>query len=235
MKLEVCFITPPMFIVASGMRRSNFDCFVWRACKRGQTIPVDRKAKNTLHNYEKISIKAEKSKEVSPMEDHLKAALEIVKAQASVRTMTSEEIIAMVQGLAKNIQGITGGDLPETPDAPVIESKKSIKEKSITCLECGKVFKLLTKKHLATHGLDADAYREKWGLKPKTSLVAKGLQRERRKKMTDMRLWERRGVAKAATETTAAKEATAAAPKKAPQAVKIRAAKSKVAKPKAAK
>ena len=53
-------------------------------------------------------------------------------------------------------------------------------------------FKILTKRHLAMHGMDAAAYREKWGFKKDTPLVCKALQRERRRKMKDMKLWEKR-------------------------------------------
>ena len=77
-------------------------------------------------------------------------------------------------------------------ETPVVDPKRSIKEKSITCLECGKSFKLITKKHLAQHGLDADSYRRKWGIKSGVPLVCKSIQRGRRKKMKDMRLWEKR-------------------------------------------
>ena len=59
-------------------------------------------------------------------------------------------------------------------------------------MECGKSFRILTRRHLAGHGLEPAAYREKWGLKKDTPLVSKGLQRERRKKMKDMKLWEKR-------------------------------------------
>jgi len=130
------------------------------------------------------------------MESHLKEALEIVKAQASVRTMTEEEITTMVKKLSDGIRCISEGcALPEEDNAPLIEPKKAIKEKSITCVECGKSFKILTKKHLATHGLSADEYREKCGYKKNAPLVCKSLQRERRKKMKDMKLWERRNKA----------------------------------------
>jgi predicted transcriptional regulator len=130
------------------------------------------------------------------MEDYLKAALEIANAQASVKTMTVEDITTLVQGLTKGIQAMDTGATPEVVSAPAPDAKKSIKENSVTRLECGKVFKLLTQKHLATHGLDAAAYREKWGLKRGTSLVAHGLRRARKKKMASMKLWERRGAAK---------------------------------------
>ncbi len=125
------------------------------------------------------------------MDDYLKEALEIVKAQAKVRTMGEEEILSMVQQLAEGIRGVCAGGRveEEVVSAPV---RNSIKEQTVVCLECGKTFKILTKKHLASHGLDADAYREKWGIKPHTPLVCKSLQRERRNKMKDMKLWERR-------------------------------------------
>ena len=125
------------------------------------------------------------------MDDYLKEALEIVKAQAKVRTMSEEEIISMVQKLSEGIREVCLGErsMEDASPAPV---RKSIKEQSIVCLECGRSFKILTKKHLASHGLDADAYREKWSIKRLTPLVCKSLQRERRKKMKSMKLWERR-------------------------------------------
>lgn len=116
------------------------------------------------------------------MEDYLKEALEIVKAQASVRTMTEEEITSMVKTLASGIRIISEEDaLAEETQEAAVDPKKSIKEKTVTCLECGKTFKILTKRHLALHDLDAISYREKWGLKKNTPLVCKALQRERRK------------------------------------------------------
>lgn len=128
------------------------------------------------------------------MDEYLKEALEIVKAQASVRNMTEEEITSMVQAVARSIRAVAEGQTPDQ-DAPVIDldaAKAAIKEKSITCLECGKSYKVLTRKHVAHHGLSLEQYREKWGYGKGTPLVCKALQRERRKKMKDMKLWETR-------------------------------------------
>lgn len=127
------------------------------------------------------------------MDEYLKEALEIVKAQASVRNMTEEEITSLVRSLALSIQSVADGAAPADENGkPAGEPKKSIKEKSIVCMECGKVFKILTKRHLASHGLTPEEYKEKHGIPKKSSLVCKGLARERRKKMTDMKLWEKR-------------------------------------------
>lgn len=128
------------------------------------------------------------------MEDSLKSALEIVTAQASVRTMTDEDITSMVRRLAAGIRDIcAGGVTGEVEQRVAMDPKKAVKEKSITCLECGKSFKVITKKHLASHGLTPEEYKAKHGYKKTMPLVCKSLQRDRRKKMKDMRLWEKKG------------------------------------------
>ena len=127
------------------------------------------------------------------MDDHLKLAIQLATAQASVRVMEEEEMVSMIRSLSASLKKMTDTPDEEDADAPLTaQPSRSIKEKTITCLECGKVFKLITSKHLAQHGLDADTYRRKWGLKPDTPLVCKSLQRTRRKKMKDMKLWEKR-------------------------------------------
>ena len=127
------------------------------------------------------------------MDDYLKEALEIVKAQASVRTMTEEEITSMVQKLAADIRAIADGGVIEAEEDAATDPKKAIREKSVLCCVCGKSFKVITKKHLAGHGLTPEEYREKFGYKKKLPLVCKSLQRERRKKMKEMKLWTLRG------------------------------------------
>jgi predicted transcriptional regulator len=125
------------------------------------------------------------------MEDHLTMAIEIVKAQAKVRNMKEDEIRTMVDSLSATIRGM---DLAAaTGPAMPLDAKGAIKERTITCLESGKPFKILTRKHLAKYGLTPDEYRAKWGYAKDMPLVCKALQRERRKKMRELRLWERRG------------------------------------------
>jgi predicted transcriptional regulator len=129
----------------------------------------------------------------------LQEALDIVKAQASVRSMTEEEIIQMVRGLSRTLSGLSGDVPPPDADTAAAPKNKGIKNSSVTCLECGKNFKLLTRKHLASHGLTAAEYREKWGIKRKTALTCKALQKTRREKMKEMQLWKKKGKGRAAT------------------------------------
>ena len=143
--------------------------------------------------------------------NYFEEALKLANSQASVRLMTDTDILAMVESLATGLKSIhekfetaevsVPAEVIE-PVAPVEESaaavsaqevKKSIKANSIVCLECGKVMKVLGNRHLATHGLDANAYREKYGIKKNIPLCAKELVKARREKMSEMRLWERKG------------------------------------------
>lgn len=126
------------------------------------------------------------------MEGYLMQAIEIVKAQAAVRAMTEEEITSMLRSLACGIQSVSGGAAPAADTEPAVDPKNAIRERRIICCECGKAFKVLTKSHLASHGLSVEEYKEKYGYKKATSLVAKALSRDRRKSMQNMKLWEKR-------------------------------------------
>ena len=98
----------------------------------------------------------------------------------------------MVRTLSTAIRQLMSGEVSPAAAGGAENAVKQITEKSVACLECGKSFKLLTRRHLLSHGLTAEEYREKWGYPKDMPLVCKSLQRERRKKMKDMKLWEKR-------------------------------------------
>ncbi|MGX8718815.1 MAG: MucR family transcriptional regulator [Desulfovibrio sp.] len=133
------------------------------------------------------------------MDEYIGAAQKLVAAQASVRVMTEDEMVSMIASLAANLR-IMDNAQPSPKAADVIAddsidprvSKKSITDKSITCLCCGKKAKVLNKKHLATHGLTPSQYRAKFKLPKGIPLTCKDLTKSRRDKMNEMRLWERR-------------------------------------------
>lgn len=127
------------------------------------------------------------------MEEHVAMALEIVKAQAGFRIMTEEEICSMVQGLAEAIRKLLAeGGSADPAHRERAAADRAPKENTILCLECMKPFKMLTHKHMATHGLTPAEYRAKWGYSKDTPLICKALQRKRRKKMKEIKLWEKR-------------------------------------------
>jgi predicted transcriptional regulator len=61
----------------------------------------------------------------------------------------------------------------------VTDPKKSIQKNKIVCIECGQEFKMLSPKHLASHGLDSKSYRKKYDFSARQPLCAKALSERR--------------------------------------------------------
>lgn len=109
------------------------------------------------------------------MKTLIEMAQEIVLAQASTKTMTTEEMKVALQETFNMLKSLDGGTETEVVKETDIDPKRSIKKNKIVCLECGQEFKMLTSKHLASHGLDAKGYRAKYGFRKRQPLCAKVL------------------------------------------------------------
>jgi len=120
-------------------------------------------------------------------------AAEIVSAQAAVSKLTPEEINELIRKTYESLKSVKcdeEGSVVET--APLaMDPKKSIKQATITCLECGKSFKIITKRHLKEHGLTPKEYKAKYGFKARQPLSAKYLSAKRRKVAKDQNLGQR--------------------------------------------
>lgn len=121
----------------------------------------------------------------------IQQAIELTKIQASTREMSEQEMWSMIKGISSGLQAIISrpveDELPE-----IVDWKRSIRAKSILCLECGQSFKILTKKHLAKHDLDPVEYRATHGMPKGTPLLAKELSKARRERMKGIQLWKRK-------------------------------------------
>ncbi|MBU0485393.1 MAG: MucR family transcriptional regulator [Proteobacteria bacterium] len=117
-------------------------------------------------------------------------AAEIVQAQSSSKGLSTEEIAVALQSTFRALQGLQadeikgmpclteGADLAKVTD---VTPEKSIQKNKIVCLECGQEFRMLSPKHLKSHGLTGREYRTKWGFSLRQPLCAKSLS-DRRKK-----------------------------------------------------
>ncbi len=119
-------------------------------------------------------------------------AAEIVKAQCTSTSMSAEDITTSLQNTFHVLQTLQTNELSnetnqiitedQKEENPVdISPEKSILKNKIICLECGQSFKLLSPKHLASHGLTGKEYRKKYGFPLRQPLCAKALS-DRRKK-----------------------------------------------------
>ncbi|MFP4587547.1 MAG: MucR family transcriptional regulator [Desulfohalobiaceae bacterium] len=131
------------------------------------------------------------------MQEHVQEALQIIKAQAKVRSMSEEEMASMLHTLSSQLKGLlevsnSKAETEGNSQAAATDPNKAIREKTVVCLECGKKLRVLNKLHLAKHGLSPAEYKAKWGYSKNTALISKSLARQRRDKIKEMELWTRR-------------------------------------------
>ncbi len=117
-------------------------------------------------------------------------AASIVQSQSASQAMTTEEVTFALQSTFKALQDLQAGEIKLTAEGiapegiapgPDISPEKSIQKNKIVCLECGQEFRMLSPKHLRSHGLTGREYRAKHGFSLRQPLCAKSLS-ERRKK-----------------------------------------------------
>ena len=111
---------------------------------------------------------------------------QLVSAQITTSEMTTEDINESLHNTFKtlnNLQNmeVSGEQDGGVQDKPIMEPAKSIQRNKIICLECGESFKMLSPKHLGTHGLTLKEYRKKYGFKARQPLCAKALSEKRSK------------------------------------------------------
>ena len=143
-------------------------------------------------------------------------AADIVQAQSATKSMTQDEIAVALQTTYKTLQALQSNEQfnssEEPPKAPAVVDltpEKSIQKNKIVCLECGQEFKMLSPKHLSSHGLNGRQYRQKYGMKLRQPLCAKALSASRKKAGID------RGIPEELKLAIAAKKEKGAAKRKA--------------------
>lgn len=128
------------------------------------------------------------------MLEYFRVAAEIANAQSRLRPIDNDGLLQLIDTIYGDIKGMINPEMRDEVQPQegreTSAASKSIRPKSITCLECGKSFRALTNPHLASHGLDAVAYREKWGLRKNLPLVCHELRRSRRRTMEGLQLWK---------------------------------------------
>ncbi|MBM9614333.1 MucR family transcriptional regulator [Desulfobulbus rhabdoformis] len=109
---------------------------------------------------------------------------EIIQSQIGSKQMTTDEIKAALNDTFQTLKSLqdsesTGIEAEQEDSGPAIDPKKSIQKNKIICLECGQEFKMLSPKHLKSHGLDSKEYRKKYGFSARQPLCARALSEKR--------------------------------------------------------
>ena len=112
---------------------------------------------------------------------------EIIQSQISSKQMTTDEIKTALNDTFQALKalqdaescGVVAAEAEMGTAVPALDPKKSIQKNKIVCLECGQEFKMLSTKHLKSHGLTGKEYRKKHGLSARQPLCAKALSEKR--------------------------------------------------------
>lgn len=119
-------------------------------------------------------------------------AADIIQSQCRSTSMTTEEIGLSLQNTFKTLQDLQSLETHASQEGitdPGIKPKatlalspeKSLQKNKVICLECGQEFKMLSPKHLKSHGLTSREYRVKHGFSLRQPLCAKSLSDKRKK------------------------------------------------------
>ena len=135
-------------------------------------------------------------------------AADLVQSQCAAKAMNTEEITQALQSTFNALQVLQAGEAKiqagvsegtaGVAAVPGMSPEKSIQKNKIVCMECGQEFKMLSPKHLRSHGLTGREYRSKWGFPLRQPLCAKSLSERRKKAGKDRGLPEnlRKAIAK---------------------------------------
>jgi len=112
-------------------------------------------------------------------------AAEIVQSQTSTKNISIEELQTALKDTfttLQNLQNIETGStsIDEEEAQTTVSPQRSILKNKIICIECGQGFKMLSAKHLESHGLTRREYRKKHGFSLRQPLCAKSLTEKRK-------------------------------------------------------
>ena len=119
-------------------------------------------------------------------------AADIIQSQCNSTNMTTEEITLSLQSTFNTLVKLQTAETQATHEdfsgagtkvkmSIAMSPEKSLQKNKVICLECGQEFKMLSPKHLSSHGLTSREYRVKYGFSLRQPLCAKSLS-DRRKK-----------------------------------------------------
>jgi predicted transcriptional regulator len=127
----------------------------------------------------------------------LEMAKDLVMAQVQAGMLPLEDMQDALQQTYASLAALktqeeTGGIVQVVEAAPEpVDWKRSITRHTITCLECGAVFKQLSVRHLQDHDLEPRSYRVKYGIPRTQPLAAKDTTALRKKIVQQTKPWEK--------------------------------------------
>ena len=103
----------------------------------------------------------------------LELTADIVAAYAGNNSLPTTDLPSLIDTVYRTLSQV--GATPAEPEAqqkPAVPIKRSVTDKAVICLECGRGQKTLKRHLAAAHDLTPEDYRAKWRLSPDYPMVA---------------------------------------------------------------
>jgi len=114
-----------------------------------------------------------------PNADRVKLAAKIVAAYVSNHIVSRSDLAGLISTIQNNLLVIAIPDeaVGQKPvkiekQKPAVSIRKSLRDNSITCLECGGDYKSMKRHLMVFHDLSPEVYRAKWRLSAEYPMVA---------------------------------------------------------------
>jgi len=134
------------------------------------------------------------------MSELLQMAKDLVEAQATSRSMSTEEMVSSLSEIHKALQGLASGSeaVQAEENAPAVTRKKAFGRDKVYCMICGEGMKTLSR-HLRTkHDMTPADYRKQFDIPRAQALAAKNYSEKRRQMAVDRGLADNLAKARAA-------------------------------------
>lgn len=121
----------------------------------------------------------------------LEMTKELVIAQLESKALSPDEVQTILRQTHAVLMDLQAQESGRGDVRASVAWKKSVTRHTITCLECGALFKQLSGRHLKRHGLNARSYRVKYGVPGTQPLAAKDTTTRRKQLVQRIRPWEK--------------------------------------------
>jgi predicted transcriptional regulator len=103
----------------------------------------------------------------------------IVGSYLRHHTIGASELPNLISSVHRALTEVGRPNPPEVPLTPAVSVRQSVRQDSVTCLDCGYRGKTLRRHVSSRHGLSAEDYRKRWGLRQDHPLTAPAYSEQR--------------------------------------------------------
>jgi len=200
---------PHQFVTYEKLVAKDLDLYYPEVPDASGATPFGRTG--VLCTYARESGAAIVARGTHRMSSVLAMATELILALLRSGQLSPAAVVPILQETHAHLLALkaheTGRHASLSPQGAAVPSwQASITPSSITCLECGVALQWLSGRHLQKHGLDARAYRRKYGIPRTQPLATPAVTARRQRLIQQQRPWEQAPTYRKAQARTTARQ-----------------------------